>query len=187
MTSSFQRKVKSKLPDIPGTYPSLYNSQLLVSSGIPDLDTLLGGGLAVGTVLVISEDFSGNFSRLMLKYFLAEGVVNQHSLLVTDSSPDAKIITNSLPSFELSKSPGSGNTNESESASDEKMKIAWRYQGQNTTKESSNNINANASSHTFNLLKTVPNEVIEKCDIKVCEVDASDEDWSSVSRFVTMV
>jgi len=176
MTSSFQRKVKSKLPDIPGTYPSLYTSHLLVSSGVPDLDTLLGGGLAVGTVLVISEDYSGNFSRLMLKYFLAEGVVHQHSLLVTDSSPDAKIITNNLPSFELNKSQE--NPSQVESESDEKMKIAWRYQGQNTTKESSNNINANASAHTFNLLKTVSNEVIEKCDKKVCEVDASNEDGS---------
>ena len=34
---------------ISGAKPSLYNNQLLVSTGVPSLDQLLGGGLAVGT------------------------------------------------------------------------------------------------------------------------------------------
>ncbi len=39
--TSFQRKGK-KVIDIPGTRASLHNNQLLVSSGIPSLDNVLG-------------------------------------------------------------------------------------------------------------------------------------------------
>jgi len=163
--SSFQRKIKPKLPEIPGVSPSIYTNHLLASSGVPDLDVLLGGGLAIGTVLVLEEDLSGNYSKLLLKYFLAEGLVHNHSLLVTNSGVDGKPIVQNLPSFDIKSSV------EDESAStteDDKMKIAWRYQNQNSTK----NFNSSVSNgHTFNLLKTVPNEVIEKCDIKVCDLE----------------
>ena len=170
--------MKPKLPEIAGVTPSLFTNQLLVSTGVPDLDILLGGGIIIGSVLVISEDFSGNFSRLMLKYFLSEGVVHKHSLLVTNSSPDCKILTQNLPSFEF-------NTNSSASGgdtadNDEKMMIAWRYQGQNTTKDTNINIsNVNNSEHTFNLLKTVPSEVLDRCDISVCDIesDSDDDQW----------
>ena len=50
-------------------------------------DDLIGGGLAVGSVILLEEDLSGNYSRLMLKYFLSEGLVHKHPLLVTNSSP----------------------------------------------------------------------------------------------------
>ncbi|KAF6332990.1 elongator acetyltransferase complex subunit 4 [Rhinolophus ferrumequinum] len=43
----------SRLVSIAGTRPSVRNGQLLVSTGLPALDQLLGGGLAVGTVLLI--------------------------------------------------------------------------------------------------------------------------------------
>ena len=39
---SFQKKSKAKALQIPGTKPSLHNNQLLVSTGIPSLDNLIG-------------------------------------------------------------------------------------------------------------------------------------------------
>merc|ERR1711953_618384 len=126
--SSFQRKIKSKWADIPGVNPSIYTNQLLTSSGVPDLDDLIGGGLAVGSVILLEEDLSGNYSRLMLKYFLSEGLLHKHPLLVTDSSPDGKLITSSLPMFDSKE----GVDKEASSESDP-MKIAWRYQSQNST------------------------------------------------------
>lgn len=35
-------KSKSRIPYIPGTKPSIKNAQLLVSTGIPSLDHILG-------------------------------------------------------------------------------------------------------------------------------------------------
>jgi len=168
MTSSFQRKIKSKLPEIPGITPSIYTNHLLASCGVPDLDILLGGGLAVGTVMVLEEDLSGNYSKLLLKYFLSEGLVHNHSLFVTNSSLDGKSIVQHLPSFETKDSDEESASDDSKTE-DDKMKIAWRYQNQSNTKESKNNFIP--KSHTFNLLKTVPNEVLDKSDVSVFDLE----------------
>ncbi|XP_075817766.1 elongator complex protein 4 isoform X2 [Microtus pennsylvanicus] len=92
-TFSFQRKSKAsgadgggpRLLSIAGTRPSVRNGQLLVSTGLPALDQLLGGGLAVGTVLLIEEDKCNIYSPLLFKYFLAEGIVNGHTVLVASA------------------------------------------------------------------------------------------------------
>ena len=34
---------------------------------------LIGGGLPVGSLLLIEEDYSGNYAKLLLKYFLGKG------------------------------------------------------------------------------------------------------------------
>lgn len=41
-TTSFQKKSRSKLIQIPGTKPSVHTGQLIVSSGVPSLDCALG-------------------------------------------------------------------------------------------------------------------------------------------------
>lgn len=40
--TSFKKKIKHKIPYIPGSKPSIQNAQLLVSTGVPSLDSLLG-------------------------------------------------------------------------------------------------------------------------------------------------
>lgn len=41
-TTSFQKKALVKINQIPGTKPSLFNNQLLISSGVPSLDNIIG-------------------------------------------------------------------------------------------------------------------------------------------------
>ncbi|MBZ3880697.1 Elongator complex protein 4 [Sciurus carolinensis] len=77
-----------RLVSIAGTRPSVRNGQLLVSTGLPALDQLLGGGLAVGTVLLIEEDKYNIYSSVLFKYFLAEGLINGHVLLVASAKED---------------------------------------------------------------------------------------------------
>nr|CAD7447103.1 unnamed protein product [Timema bartmani] len=101
--TSFQKKVKSKVPSIPGSKLSIHNAQLLISSGVPSLDYIIGkhnyiilrivhisGGLAVGTITLIEEDTFGIYAKLLLKYFLSEGVMCRHSLLVASQDSDPK-------------------------------------------------------------------------------------------------
>ncbi|CAG2067997.1 unnamed protein product, partial [Timema podura] len=50
----------------------------------------VGGGLAVGTITLIEEDTFGIYAKLLLKYFLSEGVMCRHSLLVASQDSDPK-------------------------------------------------------------------------------------------------
>nr|XP_032624409.1 elongator complex protein 4 isoform X1 [Chelonoidis abingdonii] len=133
--TSFQRKVpaRSRLAAIAGTRPSVRHGQLLLSSGLPSLDCVLGGGLAVGTLLLIEEDKYGIYSNLLFKYFLAEGIVCGHNLFVASAKEDPADILKELPA-PLSDDALKNQVDEKETAikskqeSQESMKIAWRYQ-----------------------------------------------------------
>jgi elongator complex protein 4 len=49
------------------------HGQTLLSSGHPDLDRLLGGGLPLGALLLLLEDGWSGHHATLLRYFLAEG------------------------------------------------------------------------------------------------------------------
>lgn len=132
MATSFKKKASSKLSQLRGTRPSLYNAQPLVSTGVPSLDALLGGGLPVGSIMLVEEDTFGQYSRLILKYFLAEGVMCGHSMLLASASEDPSEILKDLPAAlegedDLTAHP---TITEEEEENPEPMQIAWRYQGQ---------------------------------------------------------
>ena len=92
MKSSFEKKVplnpgqpqpqaQPRLPKIPGTRPSAHNFQLLIGSGIPALDDLVfPGGIPLGSVVLIEDEAECGYSKMLLKYFLAEGAVQGHGL-----------------------------------------------------------------------------------------------------------
>lgn len=58
MASSFRKATKSKAPDIVGTRISVENSQLLVSTGAPAFDAVIGKSLIRGNYSnVIHDDY----------------------------------------------------------------------------------------------------------------------------------
>uniref|UniRef100_A0A8C9YVP2 Elongator complex protein 4 n=1 Tax=Sander lucioperca TaxID=283035 RepID=A0A8C9YVP2_SANLU len=158
-TTSFQKKTRSKLISIPGTRPSVQNGQLLVSTGVTSLDYLLGGGLAVGTVLLIEEDRYESYSRMILKYFLAEGVVCRHELFVAaaQDNPDdiyryerrcrlvCKLLGRKFVVPHLTQN------------SLDAMKIAWRYQ--NLPKVQSALASSSRFGHYYDVSKTMEPEI----------------------------
>lgn len=50
---------------------------------------LVGGGHAVGTVVLVEEDRNTKYAELLLKYFLAEGIAHDNAvcLISADESP----------------------------------------------------------------------------------------------------
>ncbi|XP_037377852.1 elongator complex protein 4 [Talpa occidentalis] len=153
----------ARLVSIAGTRPSLRNGQLLVSTGLPALDQLLGGGLAVGTVLLIEEDKYNIYSPLLFKYFLAEGVINGHTLLVASAKEDPADILQELPAplldgnceKQFDEDKGNHRTPESNI----KMKIAWRYQLQ--PKMEAGPVSSSRFGHYYDASKRIPQELIE--------------------------
>lgn len=69
---SFVRKSEKKSTPPPGTR-ILQNSVLSTSSGMPDLDSLLGGGLLCSGVCIVLEDELTSYHKIMTDYFISEG------------------------------------------------------------------------------------------------------------------
>uniref|UniRef100_A0A8C6SUA6 Elongator complex protein 4 n=1 Tax=Neogobius melanostomus TaxID=47308 RepID=A0A8C6SUA6_9GOBI len=161
-STSFQKKTRSKLLSIPGTRPSVQNGQLLVSTGVTSLDFLLGGGLAVGAVLLIEEDRYDSYSRMILKYFLAEGVVCQHELFLASAQDSPDDILKELPSpimddVAIPKPMEQPRLSSDPQDSLEAMKIAWRYQ--NLPKVQSTLTSSSRFGHYYDVSKTMEAEI----------------------------
>ena len=62
-----------------GTRPGL-QGEALVSSGLADFDDVLGGGIPLGSLVLILEDAWTPHGSTLLRYFLAEGAVCGHTV-----------------------------------------------------------------------------------------------------------
>ena len=73
--SRFQKKsAKSKVPVIPGTKQSIKTFSLLTPSGISTLDSLIGGGFPIGTLVVLNaeNDDARGYTKVVLNHFLSQ-------------------------------------------------------------------------------------------------------------------
>jgi len=155
MSTSFKKRVSSKgRPSLPaGTKPSLANNQLLLSTGIPSLDAIIGGGLALGTVLLVEEDVHNTYGSMMHKYFLAEGAACNHCMFIASADKNLKDIVQELPeqvgaSEEKDPPPMPAHGK----LSDDELKIAWRYSNMPKNQPSTKAVQFG---HYFDLSKTL--------------------------------
>jgi len=126
MSTSFKKKgaTVSKLPI--GTKPSLSSKQLLVSTGIPSLDNLIGGGLGVGTILLVEEDKYGTYSEVVQRLYLGEGVASDNKLFIATADQCAYDILKDIP-IDIAEDKSKNISKDSTTQKNE-FKIAWRYQ-----------------------------------------------------------
>ncbi|CAG8981950.1 hypothetical protein HYALB_00013571 [Hymenoscyphus albidus] len=108
----------------PGTRPSPLDGRLTTSTGTRSLDALLAGhaGLALGTSLLIEESGTTDFAGSLLKYYVAEGVVQKHTIHVL-GMPEGW--GRELPGL---GSGDDGSKGKKVKVGEEKMNIAWRYE-----------------------------------------------------------
>ncbi|XP_059060241.1 elongator complex protein 4 [Achroia grisella] len=137
----------------------LKNNLPFVSSGIPSLD------------YVIEEDILGNYSRVLTKYFLAEGVTCKHGLLVVSADENPTEIVHELPQPCTASSDDEIHT---ASRGVDKMKIAWRYEGLSQV-ESSFGSNTNFGHH-FDLSKHIDADTIKNSNIRYCDPNIDKHD-----------
>lgn len=129
---SFRKKNAAQQPKLPsGSRLSAYNGQLLISTGVPSLDDILGGGLPVGTVLLVKEDRATTYAQLLLKYFLAQGIASGHTCTLVSKDEDPSEMTRCLMWLANSDTDmdndDDNTTSKDNSGESDRMKIAWRY------------------------------------------------------------
>lgn len=70
--TSFVRAGQSGKASLPGTKPGRHG-QFLVSTGVQELDHLLGGGLQLGTVtLLLTDGWAPHLHELLLKHVMSQ-------------------------------------------------------------------------------------------------------------------
>ncbi|KAG2696115.1 hypothetical protein I3760_07G043800 [Carya illinoinensis] len=124
-TSSFSRNLTAvPLSNMPGLKYGP-NGTVFISSGIPDLDKILGGGFALGSLVMVMEDAEAPHHMLLLRNFMSQGLVHKQPLLYASPSKDPKGFLGTLPS------PRSCKVDKDKSRDDdpeqEGLRIAWQY------------------------------------------------------------
>ncbi|XP_052196754.1 elongator complex protein 4 [Diospyros lotus] len=123
-SSSFSRNF-SAVPtsQIPGL-KSGPNGAIFISSGIPDLDKILGGGLALGSLVMVMEDPEAPHHMLLLRTFMSQGLVHNQPLLYAGPSREPRAFLGTLPTPVLSKDDKS---RDRDTEQDKGLRIAWQY------------------------------------------------------------
>ncbi|XP_022829228.1 elongator complex protein 4 [Spodoptera litura] len=161
--SSFHKTSDSRVT-ISGT--KVKNCLPIISSGIPSLDHVIGGGLPAGSVFIVEEDVLANYSKVLLKYFLSEGVACKHDLCIASADEDPANIAKELP---LPTTIPQDDEITTAAADVDKMKIAWRYEGLSQVESSFGN---NTSfGHHFDLSKHIDAKTIDNHKIHYCKLE----------------
>ncbi|KAG1092387.1 hypothetical protein G6F42_019214 [Rhizopus arrhizus] len=129
---SFKKRNVDQQPKLPsGSRLSAYNGQLLISTGVPSLDDILGGGQPVGTVMLIKEDRATTYAQLLLKYFIAQGISSGHHCAITSRDEDPEEMLKTLMWLSTSDKDDDDDLDKTKNtrtdAESDRMKIAWRY------------------------------------------------------------
>lgn len=123
---SFKRRENRSSPAAAlakGVRPSAANGAPVTSSGCQSLDTVLSGhgGIPLGSGVLIEENGTTDFAGVLLRYFAAEGTLQDQSLWIGGGLGESWI--QNLP-MAIDTPAGS---DFSDSKLNERMKIAWRY------------------------------------------------------------
>lgn len=108
----------------PGIRPSPDDGRPTTSTGAPSLDNLLAGhgGLPIGKTLLIEENGTTDFAGALLRYYAAEGVVQDQRVHVVGMPEQWG---RSLPGL---IGPAEAADDKQDKRKGERMKIAWRYE-----------------------------------------------------------
>ncbi|KAL8550185.1 hypothetical protein ACS0TY_008858 [Phlomoides rotata] len=124
--SSFSRNfsaASSVIPNIPGLKHGP-NGTIFLSSGIPDLDKILGGGFALGSLVMVMEDPEAPHHMLLLRNFMAQGLVHHQPLIYASPANDPKGFLGTLPNPMASKDEKS---RLHDTEQEKGLRIAWQY------------------------------------------------------------
>ncbi|BAF20075.1 elongator complex protein 4 [Oryza sativa Japonica Group] len=158
------------------------NGAAFVSSGIPDLDRILGGGFLIGSVVMIMEDSDAPHHLLLLRSFMAQGVVHKQPLLFAGPMKEPRLFLGTLPAVASSKEDGrqrgmGAGTSSDGRTSDEALRIAWQYKkyfGEEKTSHAEHRDNKQEFSNDFDLRKPLERHLLNAQNIECASTQEGD-------------
>ncbi|XP_038701129.1 elongator complex protein 4-like [Tripterygium wilfordii] len=123
-TSGFSRNFSGTTSSQTPGIKSGPNGTIFVSSGIPDLDKILGGGFPLGSLVMVMEDAEAPHHMLLLRNFMSQGLVHNQPLLYASPAKDPRGFLGTLPSPVLSKE---NKSRKDDPEQDKGLRIAWQY------------------------------------------------------------
>jgi elongator complex protein 4 len=168
--SSFKRRQPApQVLQTPGTRLVPGSSSLLqISTGIPSLDDILGGGLPLGHVFtILAPDVHSAWQELLSRYFISQGLASGQAVCLVEDDPN--IFLEGCMWL-----PGTSRSNESEaeleygitqseehegSHKDEKVKIAWRYEKMKQFRTTVDHDSSNCASVDSSASRTLSEQV----------------------------
>jgi elongator complex protein 4 len=93
----------------------------------------LGGGLPLGHVaVVLAPDIHSSWGELILRYFVAQGLSNEHEILVVDDKP-SRLVEGCMwhagsTVLNASQNVEGKDLEDSKQHEEGEVKIAWRYE-----------------------------------------------------------
>ncbi|CAG8583614.1 6761_t:CDS:2, partial [Diversispora eburnea] len=150
------------------------------------------GGIPVGTILLIKEDRYTGFSKLLLKYYLSQGIVSGHDILFTSAEENPESFIKGLPWItnddELDKLNDGGvgyDDNERSNEGEEKMTIAWRYK---KLKKFESGINKKPFCQSFDLTKSIPQSAIDSASMTLIDSCTWDNEYKNpFNKLLSMI
>lgn len=124
-----------------GTKPNVSTGLGFASSGHKQLDELLGGGVALGTVLLLENDVKSNYGDTLMSYCIAESISMKHAtLLVTHSERHAAKLFDNLPfnqsmKIDTDEDPKITLEEDKLNGTENTLQIAWQYAKYSKTSE----------------------------------------------------
>jgi hypothetical protein len=116
---------------ITGAKPWVSTGLGIVSTGNKQLDDLVGGGTALGTLALIESDCFSNYGETLLLYNLAEAASHQQPiLLIAEDNVEAERLITALPYNQTVGSSGANDVAHAENSGGDdtnKLTIAWQY------------------------------------------------------------
>ncbi|ODM99974.1 Elongator complex protein 4 [Orchesella cincta] len=114
---------------IPGVFPSSSRfGEQVVKLRVPSLDQYIGGGIPIGSICIIRDEFPSKFGDMILKSFVADGATYNHRLYIASRHVTPETFSKDLPSVRKTSSDASAmKSMDDEDDSMTDLKIAWRY------------------------------------------------------------
>ncbi|XP_065318178.1 elongator complex protein 4-like isoform X2 [Gordionus sp. m RMFG-2023] len=132
-----------------------------ISIGHEAIDNLIGG-TPLGSIILIEEDYVTTHSDILLKYFIAQGIVDKHEILLTSADSDF---------HKFLEIPNNKEESDVLLHKNDDLDIAWRYKSLKAASDVSKYRDPNIISGKFDLQNIYTYaEIIENSFLKVYDV-----------------